>query len=117
MAYLWTFLFGGLLCVIGQILLDKTKLTPARILVGYVVAGVFLGAAGLYKPFAEFAKAGAKVPLTGFGFALAEGVKNAVDEKGLLGIFTGGLTAASAGICAAIVFWCLVALIFRSRKK
>ena len=116
MAYLWTFLFGGLLCVIGQILLDKTKLTPARILVGYVVAGVFLGAAGLYKPFAEFAKAGAKVPLTGFGFALAEGVKNAVDEKGLLGIFTGGLTAAS-GICAAIVFGCLVALIFRSRKK
>ena len=117
MAYLWTFLFGGLLCVIGQILLDKTKLTPARILVGYVVAGVFLGAAGLYKPFAEFAKAGAKVPLTGFGFALAEGVKNAVDEKGLLGIFTGGLTAASAGICAAIVFGCRVALIFRSRKK
>ena len=117
MAYLWTFLFGGLLCVIGQILLDKTKLPPARILVGYVVAGVFLGAAGLYKPFAEFAKAGAKVPLTGFGFALAEGVKNAVDEKGLLGIFTGGLTAASAGICAAIVFGCLVALIFRSRKK
>ena len=117
MAYLWTFLFGGLLCVIGQILLDKTKLTPARILVGYVVAGVFLGAAGLYKPFAEFAKAGAKVPLTGFGFALAEGVKNAVDEKGLLGIFTGGLTAASAGICAAIVFGCLVALIFKSRKK
>lgn len=117
MAYLWTFLFGGLLCVIGQILLDKTKLTPARILVGYVVAGVFLGAAGLYKPFAEFAKAGAKVPLTGFGFALAEGVKNAVDEKGLLGIFTGGLTAASAGICAAIAFGCLVALIFRSRKK
>ena len=117
MAYLWTFLFGGLLCVIGQILLDKTKLTPARILVGYVVAGVFLGAAGLYKPFAEFAKAGAKVPLTGFGFALAEGVKNAVDEKGLLGIFTGGLTAASAGICAAIVFGWLVALIFRSRKK
>ena len=117
MAYLWTFLFGGLLCVIGQILLDKTKLTPARILVGYVVAGVFLGAAGLYKPFAEFAKAGAKVPLTGFGFALAEGVKSAVDEKGLLGIFTGGLTAASAGICAAIVFGCLVALIFRSRKK
>ena len=117
MAYLWTFLFGGLLCVIGQILLDKTKLTPARILVGYVVAGVCLGAAGLYKPFAEFAKAGAKVPLTGFGFALAEGVKNAVDEKGLLGIFTGGLTAASAGICAAIVFGCLVALIFRSRKK
>ena len=117
MAYLWTFLFGGLLCVIGQILLAKTKLTPARILAGYVVAGVFLGAAGLYKPFAEFAKAGAKVPLTGFGFALAEGVKNAVDEKGLLGIFTGGLTAASAGICAAIVFGCLVALIFRSRKK
>ena len=117
MAYLWTFLFGGLLCVIGQILLDKTKLTPARILVGYVVAGVFLGAAGLYKPFAEFAKAGAKVPLTGFGFALAEGVKSAVDEKGLLGIFTGGLTAASAGICAAIVVGCLVALIFRSRKK
>ena len=117
MAYLWTFLFGGLLCVIGQILLDKTKLTPARILVGNDVAGVFLGAAGLYKPFAEFAKAGAKVPLTGFGFALAEGVKNAVDEKGLLGIFTGGLTAASAGNCAAIVFGCLVALIFRSRKK
>ena len=117
MAYLWTFLFGGLLCVIGQILLDKTKLTPARILVGYVVAGVFLGAAGLYKPFAEFAKAGAKVPLTGFGFALAEGVKNAVDEKGLLGIFTSGLTPATAAICAAIAFGCLVASIFRSRKK
>lgn len=117
MAYLWTFLFGGILCVIGQILLDKTKLTPARILVGYVVAGVLLGAVGLYKPFAEFAKAGAKVPLTGFGFALAEGVKKAVDETGLLGIFTGGLTATSAGICAAIVFGCLVALIFKSRKK
>ena len=117
MAYLWTFLFGGLLCVIGQILLDKTKLTPARILVGYVVAGVFLGAAGLYKPFAEFAKAGAKVPLTGFGFALAEGVKNAVDEKGLLGIFTGGLTAASGGIAASLIFGLSAALVGKSKDQ
>lgn len=117
MAYLWTFLFGGLLCAVGQILLDKTKLTPARILVGYVVAGVVLGAVGLYKPFAEFANAGAKVPLTGFGFALSEGVKKAVDEQGFLGIFTGGLTATSAGICAATVFGLLAALIFKSRKK
>ena len=117
MAYLWTFLFGGLLCVIGQILLDKTKLTPARILVGYVVAGVFLGAAGLYKPFAEFAKAGAKVPLTGFGFALAEGVKNSVDEKGLLGVFTGGMTSAAGGITAALIFGLLTALIFKPKDK
>ena len=117
MAYLWTFLFGGLLCVVGQILIDKTKLTPARILVGYVVAGVLLGAVGLYGPFAKFAKAGAKVPLTGFGNTLAQGVREAVDKQGILGIFTGGLSATAAGICAAIVFGCLAALIFRSRKK
>lgn len=117
MAYLWTFLFGGLLCAVGQILIDKTKLTPARILVGYVVAGVLLGAIGLYGPFAKFAKAGAKVPLTGFGNTLAQGVREAVDKQGILGIFTGGLSATAAGICAAIVFGCLTALIFKSKKK
>ena len=117
MELLWAFLIGGVFCAIGQLLIDYTKLTPARILVAYVVAGVIISAFGWYSKLVDFAGGGASVPLTGFGHLLAEGVKKAVDEKGLLGIFTGGLTAASAGICAAIVFGCLVALIFRSRKK
>ena len=102
--YLKTFLIGGALCAIAQILIDKTKLTPARILTSYVVAGVILGALGLYGPLADWAGAGATVPLTGFGNVLAEGVKKAVAKDGFLGVFTGGLTAAAAGICAAIFF-------------
>ena len=117
MAYVKAFVFGGLLCVIGQILIDKTKLTPARILVGYVVAGVFLGAVGIYKPFAEFAGAGATVPLTGFGYTLAKGVKEAVTEDGFLGIFTGGLKACAGGITAAIVMGLLVSFLFKDRDK
>ena len=115
--YLKCFLIGGLLCAIGQILIDKTALTPARILTSYVVAGVLLGALGLYEPLVRFAGAGAAVPLTGFGNTLAKGMRRAVAEKGALGIFTGGFTAASAGICAAIVFGFLAALLFRSRSK
>lgn len=115
--YVKAFFVGGLLCLIGQILIDKTKLTPARILVSYVVAGVILGAVGLYKPFAEWAGAGATVPLTGFGNVLAQGVKKAVEKNGALGIFTGGFTAASAGICAAIFFGYMVALIFKPKEK
>ena len=102
MEYLKAFLIGGALCLIGQLLIDKTGLTPARILVCYVVAGVILGGVGLYGPFAEFAGAGASVPLTGFGNLLAKGVKEAVDEQGFLGIFTGGLKATAGGITAAI---------------
>ena len=117
MDYLKAFLIGGLLCVIGQVLIDKTKLTPARILVGYVVAGVILGAIGLYDKFSDFAGAGASVPLTGFGNILATGVKKAVDEKGFLGIFTGGMTAAAGGITAAVVFGVLFGLIFRQKDK
>ena len=117
MDYLWAFLVGGALCVVGQILIDKTKLTPARILVSYVVAGVFLGAVGLYQKLADFAGAGATVPLTGFGNTLAKGVREAVLRDGFLGIFTGGLTAASAGICAAVVFGLLAGLIFRPKDK
>lgn len=117
MDYLWAFLIGGLLCAIGQVLIDYTKLTPARILVAYVVAGVVLGAVGLYKPFAEFAGAGATVPLTGFGYLLSEGVKEAVNEKGLLGALTGGLTSSAAGITAAMVFGLAVALIFKPKEK
>ncbi|MCI7352084.1 MAG: stage V sporulation protein AE [Ruminococcus sp.] len=117
MDYLWSFLIGGLLCAIGQVLIDYTKLTPARILVAYVVAGVILGAVGLYKPFAEFAGAGATVPLTGFGYLLSEGVKEAVNEKGLLGALTGGLTSSAAGITAAMVFGLVVALIFKPKEK
>ncbi len=117
MDYLWAFLIGGLLCAIGQVLIDYTKLTPARILVAYVVAGVILGAVGLYKPFAEFAGAGATVPLTGFGYLLSEGVKEAVNEKGLLGALTGGLTSSAAGITAAMVFGLAVALIFKPKEK
>lgn len=117
MEYLWAFLIGGLFCAIGQILIDFTKLTPARILVSYVVAGVILGALGLYKPIIDKAGGGATVPLTGFGYLLAEGVKKAVDENGFLGIFTGGLTAAAAGICAATVFGFITALFAKSTPK
>lgn len=117
MVYLYTFLIGGLFCLIGQVLIDKTNLTPARILVGYVVGGVVLSAFGFYKWLASFAGAGASVPLTGFGYLLANGVEKGVNEKGLLGIFSGGLTATAAGITAAIVFGYLVAVIFKSRKK
>ncbi len=117
MDYVWAFLVGGILCVIGQILIDKTKLTPARILVAYVVAGVFLGAIGLYKPLAEFAGAGATVPLTGFGYSLAKGVKEAVDSQGFLGIFTGGLKATAGGISVAVVGSFLASLIFKPKDK
>ena len=115
--YLKTFLIGGALCAIAQILIDKTKLTPARILTSYVVAGVILGALGLYGPLADWAGAGATVPLTGFGNVLAEGVKKAVVKDGFLGVFTGGLTAAAAGICAAIFFGIIVALLCKPKAK
>ena len=117
MDYLNSFVFGGLLCLIGEILIAKTKLTPARILTGYVVSGVILYAVGLYEPFCEFAKSGATVPLTGFGAALAKGVEKAIAEKDFLGIITGGLTATAAGITAAIVFGLCTALIFKPRRK
>lgn len=117
MDYLKSFLIGGAICLVGQLLIDKTKLTPARILVSYVVAGVILGAVGLYAPFAEFAGAGAAVPLTGFGNTLAKGVREAVDEQGFLGIFTGGLKAAAGGITAAILAGLLAALLFRPKDK
>ena len=116
-AYLKAFLCGGALCVIGQILIDRTKLTPARILVSYVTAGVILSGVGLYQPFADWAGAGATVPLTGFGHLLAKGVKKAVGEQGLLGAFTGGVTSAAGGITAAIFFGVLVASIFKARPK
>ena len=115
--YLKTFLIGGALCAIAQILIDKTKLTPARILTSYVVAGVIRGALGLYGPLADWAGAGATVPLTGFGNVLAEGVKKAVAKDGFLGVFTGGLTAAAAGICAAIFFGLIVALLCKPKAK
>lgn len=117
MDYLKAFFFGGLLCLIGQVLIDKTKLTPARILVSYVVIGVFLGAIGVYKPFAEFAGAGATVPLTGFGYNLAKGVKEAIGEDGFLGIFTGGLKACAGGITAAVFAGLLAGLIFKAKDK
>ena len=111
------FLIGGALCAIAQILIDKTRLTPARIMVGYVCAGVVLSAIGIYGPLAEFAGAGATVPLSGFGHTLAKGVVKAVNEKGLVGALTGGLTASSGGITAALTFGFLAALIFPSRPK
>ena len=117
MEYVKAFLCGGVLCVIGQILLDKTKLTPARILVSYVVAGVFLGAIGVYKPIADWGGAGATVPLTGFGYNLAKGVKEGVEQKGLLGAITGGITACAGGITAAIFLALLVALLFKPKPK
>ena len=117
MEYLKAFLIGGALCLVGQILIDKTGLTPARILVSYVVIGVILGAVEVYGPFAEFAGAGATVPLTGFGNLLAKGVRDAVDEKGFLGIFTGGLKATAGGITAAIAAGLLASLLFRPKDK
>lgn len=117
MDIVWAFVCGGLLCVVAQVLIDRTKLTPARILVGYVVAGVILGALGLYKPFAEFAGAGATTPLTGFGYLISKGIAEDVDARGLLGIFTGGLRAAAGGTAAALIFGYLAALMFRSRPK
>jgi stage V sporulation protein AE len=111
------FLVGGVLCLIGQILIDKTSLTPANILTAYVVAGVVLGGLGLYEPLANWAGAGATVPLTGFGYNLAKGVKEAVGQKGLLGAFTGGVTAAAGGICAAIFFGWLAAALCKPGDK
>lgn len=116
MDYLKAFLIGGLICVVGQILIDVTKLTPARILVSFVVLGVILGAFGVYKPFAEWAGSGASVPLTGFGNVLAEGTKKEIAEKGLLGAITGPLSAGSAGITAALLCG-LVASIFAKPKE
>ena len=115
--YLQAFLVGGLLCWIAQILIDRTKMTPARILVTYVVAGVALGAIGIYPFIAEFGGAGSAVPLTGFGYLISKGVRTAVDEKGLLGALTGPLTAASGGIAAALVFGFIVALISKGKPK
>ena len=117
MEYLNAFVCGGLFCVIGQILIDKTKLTPARILVLYVVSGVVLGGLGIYKYIVEWGGAGATVPLTGFGYLLAKGVAKGVEEMGFLGAFTGGVTAAAGGITAAIFFGLLVALIFKPKSK
>ena len=117
MDYLKAFAVGGLFCVIGQLLIDKTKLTPARILVTYVVSGVILGAVGVYKPLAEWAGAGATVPLTGFGYSLAKGVKEAVAEKGFLGALTGGVTSTAGGIAAAIFLGVLVAFVFKPKPK
>lgn len=117
MEYLKAFLVGSSLCMIGQILIDKTKLTPARILVSYVVMGVLLGAIGVYKPLVEFAGAGASVPLTGFGYNIAKGVKEAVQADGFLGIFTGGLKATAGGITAAILAGLLASFIFKAKDK
>ncbi len=115
--YIRVFITGGVLCIIAQILIDKTKLTPARILVSYVVAGVILSGIGCYSKLVDFASMGAKIPLLGFGHNLAEGVREAVDEKGLFGAFTGGLTATSAGICAAITFALIFSLFCKSKRK
>ena len=117
MDYLWCFLCGGLLCAVGQVLIDLTKLTPARILSGYVVAGVILQAVGVYKPLVDWAGAGATVPLTGFGYSLARGVAKAVEEKGLLGVLAGGLTATAGGIAAAVVFALIMALLCKPKEK
>lgn len=117
MDYLKAFMIGGLLCLIGQVIIDKTKLTPARILVGYVVSGVLLGGIGLYEPFAEFAGAGAKIPLTGFGNLLAQGVRDSIEQHGFLGIFLGGLEASAGGITTAIFAGLLASLFFKARDK
>ena len=117
MDYLNAFLYGGILCAIGQILIDKTQLTPARILTGYVVAGVLLSALGLYEPIVNWGGAGATVPLTGFGHALAKGVKKAIAKDGWLGVFTGGLTATAGGIAAAVVFGVVMAVLFKPGEK
>ena len=115
--YVWAFLVGGAICAVGQVLIDFTKLTPARILVSFVVLGVLLGALGLYQPLIDFAGAGASVPLTGFGALLAKGVRDAVAENGNIGILTGGLIASAGGITAAIVCALSVALVFRPKDK
>ena len=115
--YIKAFAVGGALCVFGQLLIDYTKLTPARILTLYVVLGVVLGAVGVYQPLADWAGAGATVPLTGFGHTLAKGIRQAVAEKGLLGVFTGGFTAAAAGLCAAVFFGLIVSLVFKPKDK
>ena len=117
MEYLKAFLCGGLLCLVGQLLIDRTKLTPAKILVCYVTAGVVLGGTGLYRYLVDWAGAGATVPLTGFGYTLARGVQRAVEVQGLLGALTGGITAAAGGITAAILFGFVVAVIFRAKPK
>lgn len=117
MKYLWAFLIGGAICTVGQLLLSLTRLTPARILVLFVTAGVVLGAIGLYEPLVELAGAGATVPLTGFGYSLAKGAMEAVQQHGFLGAFMGGITATAGGITAAIVFGYLVALLFRPKTK
>ena len=117
MTYLYAFLIGGLLCAAGQLLIDLTKLTPARILVAYVVTGCILGALGWYKPLIDFAGAGATVPLTGFGYLLADGVREQIDTAGFTGIFTGGITAAAGGVTAAMCFAFVFSLFFRSRPK
>ena len=117
MEFLKAFLVGGLFCVVGQVLIDRTSLTPARILSAYVVAGVVLGALGLYRPLVQWAGAGATVPLTGFGYLLAKGVRDAVIDHGLMGAFTGGLTAAAGGIAAAVFFGLLAGLFFRPKIK
>ena len=117
MMYLKAFIVGGLLCVIAQILIDKTKLTPARVLVGYVITGAFLSAIGFYEKIVDFAGAGATVPLTGFGHSLIQGVKKAVDEKGIFGILSGGLTGTSSGIAAVMLFSLITALFFISHRK
>ena len=117
MNYIWAFIVGGIFCLIGQLMIDKTKLTPARILVAYVVFGVLLSGLGIYDKLVEFAGAGATVPLTGFGHTLAKGVKEAVKVKGLLGALTGGFKAAAGGIAAAVFFGLLAAVLFRPRDK
>ena len=117
MEYIKAFVIGGLFCLVGQIFIDKTKLTPARILVSYVVVGVILGGIGVYQPIVEFCGAGATVPLTGFGNTLAKGVKDAVDSKGFLGILIGGLKACAGGITAAIIAGVLAAILFKAKDK
>ena len=117
MQYLWAFLVGGALCLVGQVLIDKTALTPARILTGFVVAGVILSAIGLYEPIADLAGAGATVPLSGFGHLMAQGVKEAVDKDGAVGILTGALTAAAGGIGAAVVLSLLAGIVSKPKEK
>ena len=117
MIYLKAFVVGGLICTAGQLLIDLTKLTPAKILVGFVVLGVILSALGIWKPIADFAGAGASVPLTGFGATLAKGVKEAIDESGALGILTGGMKATAAGITAAILFGLAAGILFKPKDK
>ena len=117
MEYVKAFLIGGMFCLVGQLIIDKTKITPARILVGYVVVGVILGAIGVYEPVAEFAGAGATVPLTGFGYTLSKGVREAVEQDGFLGILSGGLKATAGGITAAVIAGLIMSLLFKARDK